>query len=876
MVSRKGSRRRTKAPAFEAVAQQTSLTNARSWAAFFGGRPSVFAAAWRTTLLAGSLIVLATVAVYSNTFQAPFIFDDEASILENPTIRRLWPIGPVLCPPAHGEAVQRRPVVNLSLAINYAISGTSPWSYHALNLFAHLLAALLLFGIVRRTLSLPNFRKGCGRAATPLGLAVALLWAVHPLLTEAVTYVVQRTEVLAGLFYLLTLYCLIRGAESQKGTVPFLRPPAARIGTVPGLWYAAAVAACGLAMGSKETAISAPLVGLLYDRVFLSPSWRELFRRRWGLYLGLAATWAVVLIMLPRGYEGVAVFAVPKNPATMRLLGEGCHNYRALDYALAQFGVIDHYLRLSCWPHPLVVDYGLYTPQTAWQIVPYALLIGGLLAATLAAFRYQPWLGFLGVWFFAILAPSSSVVPLFQQIAAEKRMYLPLAAVVAGVVLGGYVGGRRLVAGGLISPPAARLTAICLVTLAGLVLAALTFHRNAAYHTVVSIWADAVARMPENARAHNNFGLGWVNLGRLDEAIAQYHKALELAPDYEIAHNNLGVALAKRGEPEQAMEEFRKALALLPDYAMAHNNLGNTLAKLHRTHEAVNEFHAALELNPQYAEAHSDLAMALLELGKPAEAVAEYQKAVEIKPDWIGARYNLAVTLARLGRRDDAIAQYEKTLKLKPDSIEARSNLANLLLEAGRTSDAVLQFQKVLEFKPELAEARYGLGAALADAGRLDEAIASYRAAVGLKPDYADAYYNLAAALAAKGRFRQAAGAYRKVIQIEPNSADACNNLARLLAECPAASVRNAAEAVALASRAVQLSAGLEPKFLDTLAAVNADAGRFSEAVRAAQQALKLAVRQGRPATAEAIRAELRLYQAGTPLRQSPHSPAKK
>jgi protein O-mannosyl-transferase len=241
---------------------------------------------------------------------------------------------------------------------------------------------LSLFGIVRRTLLTPRLRERWEDAATPLAFAVAFLWAVHPLLTEAVTYVVQRTEVLAGLFYLVTFYCVIRGATAARGWG----------------WYAAAVAACALAMGSKEAAISAPLVVLLYDRVFLSRSWHEVLARRWGLYIGLAATWTVILAMLPRGYEGTAVFTVLQTPDAVRVIGEG---HRMIDYTLAQFGVIAHYLKLCFWPHPLVVDYGLYTQQTAWQIVPYALLIGGLLVATLAALRYQPWLGFLGVWFFA-------------------------------------------------------------------------------------------------------------------------------------------------------------------------------------------------------------------------------------------------------------------------------------------------------------------------------------------------------------------------------------------------------------------------------------------------------------------------------------------
>ncbi len=325
-----------------------------------GGRSSRWA-----SLAAGAIIVGAAVLVYSNTWHVPFLFDDETAIVTNQTIRSLWPIEKALLPPTGGEAVQRRPVVNLSLAINYAISGLNVWSYHAMNLAAHIASGLLLLGIVRRTLLSRRFGNRFATAAAPLAALVALLWTVHPLLTEAVTYTIQRTEVLAGMFYLLTLYCVIRGDTSRRRVA----------------WNAAAVAACLLAVGSKEAAVSAPLMVLLYDRIFLSALWGDVFRRRKSLYAGLACTWILVIVLLPRGAEGTAVF------------GRGQH---AIQYALAQCGVVAHYLRLCFWPHPLIVDYGYYTPQTAGQIVPYALLMAGLLVATAAAFRRQPWLGFLG------------------------------------------------------------------------------------------------------------------------------------------------------------------------------------------------------------------------------------------------------------------------------------------------------------------------------------------------------------------------------------------------------------------------------------------------------------------------------------------------
>ncbi|MGB2987435.1 MAG: glycosyltransferase family 39 protein, partial [Phycisphaerae bacterium] len=216
------------------------------------------------------LLVLSGLIVYLNSFAGVFIFDDTVHILESERIRHLWPPWDLLA--------RRRPTLELSLAVNYAIGGLGVWGYHAFNLAVHVLAGLTLFGIARRTLMHERCRDRLGQASHWLALTIALIWLVHPLQTQSVTYIIQRSESLMGLFYLLTLYCVIRGAES---------PLRYR-------WYLAAVIACALGMGSKAVMVTAPLVVLLYDRVFLSPSFSEAFRKRWGLYSGLAANWGIL------------------------------------------------------------------------------------------------------------------------------------------------------------------------------------------------------------------------------------------------------------------------------------------------------------------------------------------------------------------------------------------------------------------------------------------------------------------------------------------------------------------------------------------------------------------------------------------------------
>ena len=354
----------------------------------------------------GLLVLVAGVLVYCNSFDGSFVFDDGPDIVDKEEIRRLWPIWGHL---ARGS----RPLVDLSLAINYHIGQLDVWGYHAFNLVVHLLAGLTLFGVVRRTLLLEGLRSSFGRSAHWLALAVSLIWVVHPLQTESVTYVIQRAESMMGLFYLLTLYGVIRGSRSQWAW----------------WWYAGAGVACALGMSSKPVMITAPFVVLLYDRIFLSRSFAAVLRRRWGLYAVLVASW---LVLARSGIIQGVLNPDPRPPT----VGLGYQGFSPMEYAFTQPGVILHYLRLSFWPHPLCLDYRWPVETAPLAIAAPALVILALLALTVWALWRRPRLAFLGAWFFLVLAPTSSIIPI-QDVAFEHRMYLPLAGVVVLVVIAG-------------------------------------------------------------------------------------------------------------------------------------------------------------------------------------------------------------------------------------------------------------------------------------------------------------------------------------------------------------------------------------------------------------------------------------------------------
>jgi Flp pilus assembly protein TadD len=591
------------------------------------------------------LVIAASLSAYQNSFEGVFLLDDWGSVVRNPTIHRLWPVWQALSPPrGSGTTVAGRPMINWSFAVNYAIGGTRVLGYHVLNLAIHTLAGLTLLGIVRRTLLQEPLRQRFGAAAQPLALAIAIIWVVHPLQTESVAYVSQRAESLMGLFYLLTLYCAIRGAETDSSNA----------------WYVLSVASCLLGVASKEVIGSAPLLVFLYDRTFLSGSFREAWRRRWRLYVALAATW------IPLSYLVISA----GNRGGSAGFGAGV-TWQA--YALTQFQAIAHYVRLSVWPHPLVFDYGIGVASSVGEVVPCALAVIALLISTAIALWRWPAVGFLGAWFFGILIPTSSVLPVATQTIAEHRMYLSLVALIAIVVLGAFEIGKRIFSGqqGRVLGCAAGGLVVVLLTIQ-------TVHRNQDYNSEVALWRDTVMKCPNNPRAHYNLGVALGRLGKFTEEIGQYEQALRINPDYADAHYNLGVALGQAGKLQEATGHFNEALRIAPDFAEAHNNLGVVLIQMGRVQEAIDQWEQALQIQPDNAEAQDNLGNAFAQVGKLDNAIRHYEQAVRLQPDYAIAYYNLGGALARLGRVQEAIERYQQALRLKPDFVEAQDRLARL------------------------------------------------------------------------------------------------------------------------------------------------------------------------------------------------------
>lgn len=620
------------------------------------------------TLTAGVLIFTAICLAYGNTLNAPFIFDDGPSIEDNRTIRSIFPLSQSLSPPSQsGAGVAGRPIVNLSLAINYAISEFEPWSYHATNILIHALAAITLFALVRTTLGGPVLRVRWAGQAGPVAFAVAFVWALHPLQTESVTCIIQRTESLMGLFFLLTLYAFARTTMAVSGKI--------RVG-----WALLCLSACALGMGTKEVMVTAPVIILLYDRTFISGHFSGIYRHRW-LHYGLFSLWSLLFYLL----QG--------NP-----LRGGTSSFESVtwwQYLLTQCEAIVMYLKLTVWPDPLVLDYGTYLAPGLPGVMPQAILLVLLAGATCWALWRRPITGFLGAWFFIILSPSSSVVPLVTQTMAEHRMYLPLLAPLA---LG--VGALAQRATHLVLP---------IGIILGLLLGVVTFQRNQIYLSPRKLWQDNLEHRPQNNRVHNglsgaadkegdfaaavihygdflrhhpestetriNYARDLVKVGRKEEALEQFERVVKELPTNMEVRTNYAACLAMLGRNVDAARQLELVLRVKPNDADDHFNYAEMLKKTGRLAEAIDHYRRAVSLRPKAGFMHYRLGDALIQTNRPAEAVIAYQAAVTHQPDLFPAWVNLGSSFMLLDRIDEAIRAYEAAQRIQPNDEPNRKNL---------------------------------------------------------------------------------------------------------------------------------------------------------------------------------------------------------
>ena len=544
-------------------------------------------------------LVVATMLAYIPALDAPFVLDDWVTI----DASSRWES-------AAGMPTAGRPLVMATLAANYEVNRllgvnqqpdpdgpNKAVGYRLFNVLLHLLTGALLFAVLRRAIRERPIPQDWREIADPLAGVVTALWLLHPIQSEVINYVVQRSEGLASLCYLAVLYASQRAWDAT---------PSSRA-----RWFALAVVACVLGMLSKEIVISAPLAVMLYDRAFRQPSWRALWRPANGRAFLYAALWTSCLAT----FALVALGTRGGSPD----LNEGVSWY---GYFYTQCWAIAHYLRLAVWPNALSIDYGYRTIRGA-RGIPGLVLLCAFGAATLIAWTRTErfgWFAFLGSMFFMLLAPSSSVVPVLLEVAAERRIYLALAVVLVLAVVG-VEWIRRQVAARV---PPRWLTAGATGIVVALAIA--TAARSHTYASPEALWRSAVKAVPENSRALGQLGQALFRLPtpKLAEAESAFVKALALDSACPGKCLEYGTLLSNEGRFTEAVPLLERHLAWDQRNVPAARLLALDLMKARDYNRAIPYLESVVQRVPK--ESHFVmLGVAYLSAGRRDEAIATFR-----------------------------------------------------------------------------------------------------------------------------------------------------------------------------------------------------------------------------------------------------------
>jgi tetratricopeptide (TPR) repeat protein len=606
-----------------------------------------------------SLITILSLIAYSNTFQAPFTFDDDHYIVENPVIKDLHIfIQPsssrVFSPEFKYKTFSRRYLSYLSFALNYRLHGLKVAGYHIFNLSVHIITSLLLYFFIILTFKTPYLRNSAIRDyAKHIALFSALLFACHPLQTEAVTYIWQRVTSLCTMFYLFSLVAYIKWRlllQSDEGVKD--KEKKAFI-AAPAPFYLLSLVSTVLTMKTKEIAFMLPVVLILYEMIFFKGNIKKRI-----LYL---IPFFITMVIIP--LTTISGAQVEDFDSLIR----GTTKLPRGEYLLTQFRVLATYLRLIFLPvnQNLYYDYPTYYSFFNIEVFSSFVLLSLLFSTSIyILFCYRDaaphtrLISFGIIWFFVSLLLESSIIPLHNVI-FEHRMYLPSVGVFLALTTVIFMVFNKWKA-------YARIISVMLAVVI-VVLTIATYARNATWKDEIILWMDVVNKSPNQEVAHYNLGNAYQDKDLVDQAIESYETAIQLNPAKRIAtYYNLAVAYSSKGMVDKAIQYYRNVINIKSDHYKAHANLGIAYKAKGLTEKAIRHYKAAIRVKPDEAKLYYNLGNAYMSLGDYHEAVSQYNKAVNLAPSFADVHVNLGNAYRNQGDTKLAIRAYNNALKLRP------------------------------------------------------------------------------------------------------------------------------------------------------------------------------------------------------------------
>ncbi len=781
------------------------------------------------------LLAVVTVGVFWSVGTHEFTnYDDQLYVTENARVQAgltasgtAWAFGKIVSE----EGTYWHPITWLSHMLDSELFGLHPGPQHLVNLAFHVANVVLLYFVLQTMTGRPM------RSAM-----VAALFALHPLQVDTIAWISERKNVLSTLFWLLTILAYVRYAR---------KPDTRRYALVFFLYL--------LGLMSKPMLVTVPCVLLLLDfwplrrlkanwapsptqgsdaQSFATATLGHLILEKLPLF-ALAFMSGVITIV---GHHRIGLLATTEQlPLSGRFISS------LVSYAA--------YLKKAFWPTNLAVFYPLPKSWPMPEIIEAAVILIVITALALTWLRRSPYLAVGWLWFLGTLVPVIGILQVSDQAMADRWAYVPLIGLFLAVVWG---------ASDLLSNRPHGREILGVSAAAILIVLALVSHRQLGYwQDTTTLFQHALDVTTNNAVAHNAIGDVLVKEGKYREAETELLEALRLSPNSLHTLSGLGLLYYREGDAPKAISYFNAALQKRPNYSDAHYELGNILAAQGKYAEAADHYAAAILARPDLADAHNNLGAMLVRIGKRNEAVDEFKAALNLRPNFPEAHAQLASLLLSMGDLDSARLHYEEAVRLKPDFVYARIQLGLVLGQSGELNAAVMQFLDAIKYEPTNAAAYYNLGAAFAAERRLDDAAKSFVEAARLDPKDANTQGRLAAVLAVQGKSVEAAKAYREALRLKPDWPGALRDLAWLLATNPKPEIRNGAEAVTLAERANKLTPKPDPRFLEALDVAYAEAGKFDDAIKTAEQVQQLATAAQQKAVADRAAQRIVLYKAG-------------
>ena len=654
------------------------------------------------------ILLLVSFAVYFSALYGDFVYDDASQIVDNPWIRDIRNIPMIFSKsvwsfePGIVISNYYRPLMHIVFMLNYHLFSLKPWGFHLVNILFHCGVSVLVFLIIRRVLTEPRVTTSSVYLSPPF--IAAMLFASHPIHTEAVTWTSGLPDVAFTFFYLLSFYLYVRSQTILSGS------------------YLFSIVCFAVAAFFKEPALTLPVVLVAHDYVFRGE------RTRFPDYVKRYIPYLVIGV----GYLALRIHALGEFAPQKRYV-----TLSAYQYAINVFPLFIQYLEKLLVPLNLNAFYVFHPIASLFELKGILSLMATAVFAVLFPIALKKnRVAFLGLLFVTVpLLPVLYIPALGENTFTDRYLYLPSVGYVLLLVIFLSWAKKKL-------PRAVMSITIVFAAIWGLYTIG-TITRNNVWKDNLKLWTDTVKKSPDSEIAHDNLGLAYASQGQWDRANAEYQTVLRLKPDSEIAHNNLGLAYASQGQWDRAIAEYQTVLRLKPCFAEAHYNLGVACASQSQVGRAIAEYQTALRLKPDYAEAQNNLGIAYASQGQVDRAIAEYQAILRLKPDYAEAHYNLGLAYESQSQVGRAIAEYQAVLRLKPDYAEAHNNLGIAYASQGQVGRAIAEYQAILRLKPDFAEAHYNLGITYASQGQVGRAIAEYQTALRLKPDFYEARQRL-------------------------------------------------------------------------------------------------------------------------------------